>query len=205
MMQNMKIEGIGSIGGGEFDTISIEGVANCSNNIKAENIKIEGVFNCSGEVEARYLDCEGVANFKSNIRAKKITVEGLLSESSGTKIEAEEIICEGMIKTGGEISSDILKADGCVEAKEIVGDQIKIYSRFHAAKLISMFNKNKSNVELIEATTIDITGMMANTVNGKDIKIGPNCIIENIDCSGILSIDKSSIVRNITGNYTMRG
>jgi hypothetical protein len=57
---------------------------------------------------------------------------------------------------------------------------------------------------MIEATTIELSGVRADVVNGRDIKIGPNCQIENIDCSGILSVDPSSYVRNITGEYTKR-
>lgn len=200
-MQNFKMEGIASINGGEFDTVTIEGVGTCSNSIKANNIRIEGVFNCSGDVEVRYLDCEGVANFKSNIRAKKMTVEGVLSDNMGSKIEAEEIVCEGVIKTGGEISSDLLRSDGCIEAREIVGDQIYIYSRYHANRFMSIFTGKKSNVNLIEATTIELRGVTADTVNGRDITIGPNCMIEKVDCNGTLSIDRSSVVRTITGEY----
>jgi len=203
-MQNINLEGIGTISGGEYDTINVEGVGSCTNNIKAENIHIEGVFNCAGEMEAGLLYCEGVANFKSNIRARKINVEGVLSVKDDYKIEAEEIICEGIIKTGGEISADIIKADGCIAAKDIVGDQIIINSRYHANRIINFFTRIKSEVKLIEATTIELRGVTADTVNGRDITIGPNCRIDNIDCNGFLFIDKNSSVGTITGNYTMR-
>lgn len=202
MVREFNMEGVGTISGGDFDTLKIEGVGNCKNNIKAGNIHIEGIFNCSGEVEADYLYCEGVADFKANIRAKKMYVEGVFSEKKGMKIEAEEITCEGVIKTGGEISTDFLNAEGYIEADEIVGDCIKILSH-HRIGLVFLLNR-RSKVRLIEATTIELSGVRANTVNGKDITIGPNCQIENIDCSGILSIDSSSFVRNVTGDYTKR-
>jgi hypothetical protein len=203
-MQGFNMEGFGRISGGVYDTINLEGVSSCSDNIKAESIHIKGVFTCSGEVQAGYMYCGGVSNFKSNIRAKKLVVEGVLNEKDGTKIEAEEIICDGVIKTGGEISADILKADGCVVAKEIVGDQIKIYTHYPVNKIKNFFNSSKSDVKIIEATTIDLSGVTADFVNGKDITIGPNCKIGSIDCSGTLSIDQTSVVNNITGNYTMR-
>jgi hypothetical protein len=203
-MRDFKIEGLGNISGGEFDTLHVEGVGNCSSNIKAKEIKIQGVFNCSGEIETDSLSCEGVANFKANIRAKKIYVEGVLSERRGTKIEAEQITCEGVIKTGGEISADVLNAEGCIDADEIVGDYIKILSHWHKNRLIMVLNKIRSKVRIIEATTIELSGVKAETVNGKDIKIGANCQIDNIDCSGILSIDPASFVGKITGEYTRR-
>ncbi len=203
-MQDFIISGVGKINGGEFDTVRVGGIGTCTSSIKAKNLHIEGVFNCTGDVEADYIYCEGVADFKSNIRAKKISVTGVITEKFGTKIEAEEIICAGVIKTSGEISADRISAEGCIEASEIVGDYIKIDSHYHGKRIIKLFNKYKSDVKLIEATTIDISSVSAETVNGKDIKIGPYCSINNIDCSGILSIDRSAVVKNITGNYTMR-
>lgn len=205
IMQNFIMEGIGKISGGEFETITVKGVSTCSNNIKTENMRIEGVFNCSGDVETGLLYCKGVADFKANIRAKKLTVEGVLSVRGDSKIEAEEIICDGVIKASGEISTDIMKADGCVEAKEIVGDYIKINSRYQVNRFMRFFSETKSNVKLIEATTIELTGVTADAVNGRDITIGPNCRIDKLECNGILFIDKNSEVHTITGNYTMRG
>lgn len=203
-MQDFRMEGISKISGGEFGKIKIEGVGTCSNHIKANELNVEGVFNCTGVVEADYFYCGGVANFKADIRAKKISVEGVISEAAGTKIEAGQIVCDGVIKTGGEISADFVNAEGCIEADEIVGDRVIINSHSHARKLVQLFNRIHSKARLIEATTIEISGVTADTVNGSDITIGPNCTIENIDCSGVLSIDRSSFVRNITGNYMMR-
>ncbi len=203
-MGDFIMEGIGRISGGEFGTVKIEGVGNCSNPIKAESIYIEGVFNCSGEIDAGLLNCEGVANFKSSIRAKKINVEGVVNLDAFSKIEASEIICEGVIKAGGEISTDILNAEGCIDAAEIVGDRIRICSHNPKHKIANLFNRMRSKVRVIEATTIELYGVKSQTVNGRDIMIGANCVIDNIDCNGTLFIDETSTVRNITGEYTRR-
>lgn len=203
-MSSINIEGVGKVSGGVYDTLKVEGVGNCSSNIKAEVMHLEGVFNCSGEIEAKEFFCEGVANFKANIRAKRITVGGVLNQRGNAKIEAEEIICDGVIKTNGEISADIVRADGCIEAREIVGDQVIINSHYHGKVFTRLFTRNYSEVRLIEATTVNLRGIDVETVNGRDIIIGPKCRIDNIDCSGTLSIDITSYVRNITGNYTMK-
>jgi len=204
VVQNYVMEGVGRISGGEFDTITVKGVGTCSDSIKAENIHVEGVFNCSGEAVTGLLHCAGVSEFKSNIRAKRITIEGVLTQKEGTRIEAEEIICDGLLKTGGEISADIIKADGCIVAKEIFGDQVKIKSYYRAKRIVNFFTREKSEIRLIEATTIELKGVTADIVNGRDITIEANCIIDKIDCSGVLYIDKSSTVNTITGNYTRR-
>lgn len=200
-MQNFRMEGLGRINGGHYDSINIGGVSSCSESIKAENIHVEGVFTCSGEIEAVTLHCEGVSDFKSNIRVKKLHVEGVCNVKENTKIEAEELLCHGVIRTGGEIYADKLQSDGCINAKEIFGDEIRIKTHQSVNRIKRFFNTFKSEIKLIEATTIELSGAMVDTVNGRDITIGPNCKIGSIDCNGTLFIDRSSTVDQITGNY----
>jgi len=202
-MQTFKMGGLGKISGGEYDEIRLEGVSSCSNDIKAESIYIEGVFSCSGEIETGTLYCEGVCDFKADIRAKKITVEGVFNEKEGTKIEAEEIICEGVIRTGGDIYVDVLRAEGVISAKGIYGDRIRIDTH-HTINRIKKFFTMKSEIKLIEATTIELCGVSVDTVNGSDISIGENCRINKVDCSGTLFIDKSASVGSIIGTYTRK-
>ncbi len=198
------MEGVGRFGGGIYDNIVVEGVSSCSDDIKAEKIRIQGVFSCSGQIEAGELVCEGVSDFKANIRARKLNVEGVFNTKKGVKIEAEEIICDGVIKASGEIYADILTADGCVTATEVYGDRIKIHTHYSVNKILKIFNKQKSEIKLIEATTIDISGVMVDILNGRDITVGPNCTVDSIDCSGSLYIDPSSYVRNISGDHVRR-
>ncbi len=201
-MSNFNMGGIGKINGGQYDNMNIEGVSSCSSDIKAQNIHIEGVFTCSGEVQAETLYCEGVCDFKANIRTNTLTVEGVLNEKEGTKIEAQRIDCDGVIRTNGEIYADVLNANGCVTAKEIYGDQIKINTHVSFSRFKKFINSVKSEIKLIEATTVELSGVMVDTINAQDIKIGPNCRVDSIDCNGTLSIDSSSTVKSITGNYT---
>ncbi|MBH1940269.1 hypothetical protein I5677_05080 [Mobilitalea sibirica] len=203
-MQDFSLEGIGKINGGEFRTLNVEGVGSCSSGVKAENIYIEGVFNCSGEIEVEHLHCEGVADFTANIRAKRINVQGVVSVRRDAKIEAEEIICEGVIKAGGEISADFINAEGFIQAKEIFGDRIRINSHYHGKRIVNFFKREKSDIKLIEATTIELSDVTVSTVNGRDITIGPYCKIDHLDCNGTLFIDRTATVGNITGNYTMK-
>ncbi|MDP4095034.1 MAG: hypothetical protein Q8920_16955, partial [Bacillota bacterium] len=177
-MNPAKFKGTGCIGGGEYKTVSFEGVYDCTGDVKAENISIDGVFKCSGTVEVGLLHCNGVSDFKSDIKAENLEVEGVLS---GNKIEATEIHCKGAISVDGEISADLVDAEGFISAKEIVGDRIIIQSRTH--KFILIVGKWKlSRVDMIEATTVDLKGVTAKSVSGRDIRIGENCVIENVDC-----------------------
>lgn len=201
-MNDFIMDGIGRMGGGSFQNILIKGVGTCSDSVQAESVRIEGVFKCTGALKTNSFYCKGTADFSSDIRANRMYVEGVVNVKYPGKIEAQEIICKGVIRQKGEISADLIDADGVIQAREIVGDRIIINSRGNWISRI--FDKEFSNVELIEATTIDLSNVTARSVNGKDITIGPGCQIGTIDCSGSLYIDPSSFVSNITGNYTKR-
>lgn len=202
-MNTVNFKGVGQIDGGEYGTVSVDGVCNCSGDIKAESIIIDGVFKSTGAVESAFIHCDGVAELKSHIRAGKLEVDGVVNVKGGTKIEATEIECDGVINLDGEISADIINADGYISAKEIVGDKIIIKS--HSSRLTQFFTKWKhSKIDLIEATTVELKGVTARSVNGKDISIGPRCRIQKIDCSGTLYIHKNAEVKEITGEYTRK-
>ncbi len=201
-MQNLKIEGMGTVNGGEYGTVSIEGMGKCNGDIKAETLTVEGLFDCRGSVNAGLLQCEGVSKIRGNIHADRINIEGVVTVSGGTKIEAAEIVCEGIITVDGEISADSIRSDGFMNAKEITGDNIFIRSRRH--RFFGLFRSSHSRIDLIEATTIELRGVIAQSVNGRDIIIDSGCTIENLDCSGSLFISPASRVHNITGTYTKR-
>lgn len=201
-MQDFNLDGVSNISGGEFRNLMIDGVGKCTGNILAESIRIDGTFHCDGAVETGMFRCDGVAEFTANIRAKQLIIDGVVNLKGENNIEAERIECNGVIKAGGQISADFIKTEGCIRAKELVGDSICIYS--HPHNLMSLFSRQVSRVDLIEATSIDIKGVQAHMVNGTHIRIGPNCKITAIDCSGTLFIDPTSIVGSVTGNYTMQ-
>ncbi len=200
-MHDYNMEGIGKINGGEFGTMTVDGVSTCTDDLKAENMRINGVFKCQGSLEAGFLQTDGTAEVNAHLRAKKLVVEGVLTVRGEGKIEAGEIECDGVIKAG-EISADVIHADGFVNAHEIVGDRITI--RSHTNRIAQFFTKRFSHIELIEATTIELHGVVAKTVNRQDIVIGPNCIIDNVDCSGTLTVHKSSSVKNTTSDYSIK-
>ncbi len=206
-MRNYSIDGIGSIQGGEFDELRVNGVGNNHGDIKAEKMYIEGVFKSTGNIETNYLDVEGVGEINGNIRASKITIEGVINFEDSKKIETEQLYCEGCINSVGDLYADMIQATGCIKANGIYGDNIKIDSfHFQMSGLKKMLSKlnivtsyNGSKVNTIEATTINLSGVKATRVNGHDIVIGPGCTIDTVDCSGKLKVHESSHVGEILG------
>lgn len=199
-MKDITIDGKSNFGGGAFGTIIIDGLAQCDGALEAEALRVDGKFKCLGDAKLGLLDCDGSAEFLSSVKAKKVTIDGLMAVTTPAKLEADEVHCDGSISIEGQISADVISIDGLVRAKELVGDRIYIHS--HLGKFASLFFKG-STAELIEATTVELQGIRAQSVNGQDIVIGPECVIDTVDCSGTLSIDPRSTVTNLSGSYTL--
>jgi cytoskeletal protein CcmA (bactofilin family) len=199
-MQDFKIDGVGKIGGGEYGRLTIDGLGACEGDLKAEALLVDGTFTSRGALTAGSFVCDGLAKFYGNMKVDKIEVDGMLSVKGGTKVEATEIFCDGFISLDGEMSADRIEADGSISAREIVGDRIRILSRHHGFAIFS----RRSRIELIEATEVEISGVIAREVNGKVVTIGPDCRIDLVDCSGSLYVSPRARVGKITGNYTER-
>ncbi|MDF2589373.1 MAG: hypothetical protein K0S41_3214 [Anaerocolumna sp.] len=208
-MRTEKIEGIGSISGGEYDRVEIEGVGSIKGDMKAAVLYIDGVCKCHGTIESSEFICSGVANLSKSIRAKNIKIDGVVNQGRAN-IEADDIFCDGVLLSSGEISADRILVDGCVSTPEMYGDNIKIihcvksnvnikipnfFGIFGGRKNISQF----SCVDVIEATNLELHGVKAKSVSGNTILIGPNCEIDQVECNGILKIHSSAKVNKIDG------
>lgn len=199
-----KFEGVGTIQGGVYKKLEIDGVCSIEGDIKADSLSFEGVCTCYGNVEAESFECDGVLTINGNLRAGTADIDGVVTVN-GDKVEADRIDCDGLLSVNGEISADVIEADGKLNAKEIVGDRIRIKSYWRqgiAALLFKIGGKSEkgikfSVVDLIEGTTVELRGVRAKSVNGHDVTIGKNCNIDRVDAGGELSIAPSSIVGEI--------
>lgn len=193
-MAVQKINGVSSVNGGEYDELVVKGVITCNGDIKARTINIDGVVTVNGRLTAEEsIALDGVMTVNGSVRGKEIRVGGVCTIRD--TMEADHILCKGVITSKGQISADLVEGTGILSAKEIVGEKVTLHCEIK--KRYFSITPKLSNVELIEATEIDIDGIKCENVNGHNITIGPNCIIENVDCSGTLSIAPTAQVANI--------
>ncbi|GAA4299478.1 polymer-forming cytoskeletal protein [Anaerocolumna aminovalerica] len=208
-MRNITIEGLGKISGGEYDIISVEGVGDLTGDIKASKLMVEGVLKCNGSVESDEMNIEGVITLNKSVRVKDLKIEGVVNQKK-EKIEADYIYCEGVLNSEGEISADKIEVEGYISAPEIYGEYIKIVNYKHLLDRDVHFNifgfgfhnrkgKGRSSVDLMEATTIELSNVKAGSVRGNNVTIGANCVIEEVECDGNLSIDPSAKVGKVNG------
>lgn len=206
-MQGYVVEGIGSMNGGEFSNLGIEGVGTNQGDIKADKIDIEGVFKSTGSIDAEYMDCEGVADITGQMHIRKIVIEGVVNIKTEDKVEAEDIYCKGCLNSKGDIYAEIFRAEGCVDVRDLFGTEITIESKGKViagikSALKTIFsgkNSHHSNARTIEGGRIFLNGTKASLVRGNEVTIGPDCTIDVVDCSGTLKVHESSTIGEIKG------
>ena len=205
-----KINGVGTIQGGKYDTLKIDGVVTIEGDIEAEILNIDGVCSCNGNLTAKVLDCDGVLTVNGNIRAGKANIDGVVTVE-GSKVEADRIDCDGVLSVEGEISADIIEADGKLNAREVVGDHIIIKSYWRTGirrvflkfgeKIEEKINKNNkvkySEIGLIEGTSVELRGVHAKSVSGHDVDIGKGCEIESVSATGELHVHPTAKIAEV--------
>jgi hypothetical protein len=198
-----RVSGVTTIPGGVFEKLKIDGVCTITSKMEGKDLSVDGVFTCEDDVIADSFNCGGVVTIKGNLRAKELDIDGVAT-IRGNKLEADTIVCDGVLTSHGEVSADTIEADGFISAKEIVGDRIIIHSRkknFFYNLFASKFLKY-SEVDLIEASFVELRHVRAKKVSGHDVIIGKGCIVACVDCSGTLRIDADAQVKETTGDYT---
>jgi cytoskeletal protein CcmA (bactofilin family) len=208
-MKNITLEGLGKISGGEYDVINIEGVGDITGDIKVSKLIVEGVLKCNGSIEADEMNIEGVITLNKSVRVKELNIEGVVNQKK-EKIEADHIYCEGVLNSDGEISAEKIEVEGHISAPEVYGEYIKIINYNRMSNKDVHFNifgfgfhnrkgKNRSSVDVMEATTIELSNIRAGSVRGNNVTIGANCIIEEVECDGSLFIDPRAKVGKVNG------
>ncbi|OOM77267.1 hypothetical protein CLPUN_23840 [Clostridium puniceum] len=210
-MQDAKIDGMGTIYGGEYKDVSIGGMGKLKGNIEAEKVIINGMFKSNGEIIANEFVCDGLGRILKNVKVKKAKISGVL-KIRRAKLEADNITCDGVITCTHEVSADEIYIDGVCSISKMYGDKItirnkndgltnsKIPTKFLMLTNIYLGRKlslSHSLVDVIECTDLEASGLKAKIVKAQNVRLSNDCIIENLECAGQTIIDDTCKIGNI--------
>ena len=130
-LNEVKILGTGTIAGGEYSEVTINGKAKANGNIKCIELKVNGSLDCKNGVE-----CENDAKLK-----------GILT--LGESIKAKGLRAMGKLCIKGDITSEELEINGSLESK----------GKMRATKINS--NGTLRCTSDIEAENINVSGTLA--------------------------------------------
>lgn len=210
MSRDNKIEGIGSIIGGEYDTVKIEGVGKIKGDVKCEELLVEGLYKGRGRVQATRFSCEGMGRIHKDMKARTVNIQGMV-KLKGAKLEAETILCEGMLTCTEEVSADEIVIEGICSIAKMYGDKIKIsadairgntrlpkglgvFARSYIGRRVS---QDHCIVDMIECSELEADYLEAKVIKAHSIKLGPECKVDLIECDGLLEYDATCKIGKI--------
>ena len=203
-----KIKGVRSLGGGKYEELVIDGVVTANGDLEVESLDVDGVVTINGKVDSKsFVKVDGVVTLNDKPRAKTVDVDGVVTIHGN--VEADKVKIDGVVNAKGQVSADLVESHGVFSAEEVVGDKVIIHCD-EKKNISGLFRfgrhvrKDLPKVGTIEATEIDVDGIRVDNVNGHNIVIGPSCIVENVDCTGRLSIAPGAVVKNINGQEYKR-
>lgn len=200
-MNTLRLSGVTHTGGGNYENVKIEGVANVKGDITCADMEIQGVAKFSGDIDCARLLIEGTCKVGGAVRGESCELRGLVDIAGD--LEAERFSGSGSFRIDGALNAekvDVKFVYGSA-ASEVVGEQIRIRKEWHNGAteflmdLIPWRHKGKSfRCGLIEGDLIDITATEAAIVRGKSVRIGPECNIGLVEYHEELEIDPGAII-----------
>ncbi len=219
---NVNISGFGELNGNvEAELIQISGAGSITGNTAAARIRINGTGTIKGDLETQYV--ENTGNFKvdgqatvkewvnegrtridGELKGSKIFSQGYLSV--GNSVQCENFYSKGSFAVDNNIEAGIIEIEigGFCAVKEILGKEILIHKqnklnlRSFSKFLNPLLGRNREWEKLkctkIEGERIEIEYTDAHLVIGQNIKIGPECRIDEVVFKGEIEVDETAWV-----------
>jgi len=135
------INGGGTLAGGSYETVTINGGGQITGDLIATTLRINGGCTCQGTVRAGTVAVSGAGTFVGSVQAGEMTVNGsarldgalgvgrLVVKGNATAsggIAAREVELKGVLKTPRDITAERFVGEGAIEAASLVSDLLDI-------------------------------------------------------------------------------
>lgn len=159
-LNDMKIAGEGSVGGGTYGNVVINGAGRVTGDVSCQEFRINGAGAAEGNVLARLIDVNGSGTFSGKVETKELAVKGDASVKLGLGV--------GDLKVKGRLSAGAVAANTAdvrgeirvhadMEAESLTGEgAFKVDGMLNAGKLDFALH-GLSNAREIGGDTVSIT------------------------------------------------
>ncbi|MEJ8737770.1 hypothetical protein WKT02_09960 [Erysipelotrichaceae bacterium HCN-30851] len=197
-MNQIKIEGMGTIMEGNYEKIKIDGMGKITGDVEFDSLKIDGACKALGNLTGKEIKINGELKAEKDIRVKQVKINGAV-KSAACKIYADEIRVDGLLLNEGEVNADYILIDGSVSLKDVYGDKIymnPITKKFRFFK----HNTGRNRAKTIECSYLEGVDLYCDTVCATEIHLSNNCKIDHITCDGKLVYDHSCKIGTVEGD-----
>ena len=213
-MKRERIGGIGSVSGGEYDSIQIDGIGKLKGRIKANQISASGMSRSKGEIEASLLNINGIHKAKRIIKVREAAINGVLRLKTAS-LHADKINCTGCLYCGRELSADQISIQGIFSISHIYGDTVRLVSDETAhlpigrksrlfCRLLFGFRipDGASRADYVECTELVASNTKFKTIHAGSVTLSQNCEVDKIYCDGPVTADSTCTIGKIISSQS---
>lgn len=217
-MRNETIDGIGSLSGGEYNEVTIDGIGKLKKPLTASKITVDGMFKSKAQITTDEIVIDGITRAFKDLKPKKYMSDGIL-KMRRCKLHTDTLECEGIIVCNKEINADKVEINGLCSVNAIYGDNITIKSSPNSsqkAKITNVvrpfsklyFGRNLdtdfSLVDIIECTHFEGHNIKCKVVRANSVKLTGNCEIKTLHCDGDIEAESTCIIGNVIGKSEIK-
>lgn len=123
---NAKIAGEGTIGGGTYGDVSINGAGTVSGDVTCERLKINGMATCKGSVKADVAIVNGTGRFDGQVQIGELGVNGetTMTQSAGIgslKLKGRMSVNGGLAARTADVRGELVVGEN-LEAEALEGE-----------------------------------------------------------------------------------
>ena len=183
-------------------TGKIHGASDVKGNLTAETLDLQGSTDVLGMTNVGNLEMQGAMNIKNSLTSNNIKAKG--SFTVGTDLQAEIFSMQGNFNIGGLLNSGTIDAKiyASCSAREIGGEKIHIRrGRTHIFRsliksILGNFGLNDGlTTDSVEGDEVYLEYTTAKVVRGKNVRIGPDCVIDLVEYSNTYEKAAGAIVK----------
>ena len=213
-MKRERIGGIGSVSGGEYDSIQIDGIGKLKGRIKANQISASGMSRSKGEIEASLLNINGIHKAKRTIKVREAAINGVLRLKTAS-LHADKINCTGCLYCGRELSADQISIQGIFSISHIYGDTVRLVSDETAHLPIGRKSRlfcrllfgfripgGASRADYVECTELVASNTKFKTIHAGSVTLSQNCEVDKIYCDGPVTADSTCTIGKIISSQS---
>ena len=198
-----NIDGIGSVHGGVYESIAVDGMGKLRGKAKADTVTVDGMFKVKGALKAETMEVNGFVRAFRYMKVRELKVDGML-KLRRARLEAESINCK--------INADQFQLEGGCSIAKLYGDHVMIKSNpDHAVKtngpfklgplMVLYFGRRVSMshpiIDLIECTSLEASGVEAKIIRANEVRLRNHCAVESLYCDGAIDMDSTCTVKKI--------
>ena len=150
---DVKINGDGSLSGGTYGAVTINGAGTVNGDIDCTDYRVNGAGTHNGRLLAQSITVNGTGTFNGEVQANELNVNGDMSvrdgigvgkvsikgnASFGGSIASHEVIVRGFMKTGGDCQSEAFDCEGAFTVAGLLNAgtvDIKLYGPSSAREI----------------------------------------------------------------------